>query len=157
MNPFNAKAPTAHEGWELGFRSGFEEAMRRMPPPMRYYVRTGTEPLVSAKEKAQVANISIGHTEDGSGLQKHSIGGIYPLCVVGFNEDPNTFHWRIENLQNDTVAAYRGVPGTTGPATVWHSRRWGLADLDNANAFAKWVKANPEKVEWVPRSRVTKA
>lgn len=28
-----------------------------------------------------------GHAPDGSGLQSHSIGGLYPFIIVGFGDD----------------------------------------------------------------------
>lgn len=44
-----------------------------------------------------------GHTADGSGLQKHSIGDIYPLAVVAYVTDTKV-KYTVENLQYGACA-----------------------------------------------------
>lgn len=60
------------------------------------YSSTFTEPV-----KAEAPS---GHTADGGGLQKHSVGDIYPLCVVGYAFDADTTVWVVENLARGRVA-----------------------------------------------------
>ena len=47
-----------------------------------------------------------GHHPVHAGLQSHSVGGAYPLCVVGYGNGEHTT-WVIENLTEGTVLCYR--------------------------------------------------
>lgn len=52
-----------------------------------------------------------GHVADGGGLQKHSVGDVYPLCVVGYSRDANYTMYVVEDLERGTVACDRfGTP-----------------------------------------------
>lgn len=59
-----------------------------------------------------------GHSKDGSSIQKHSLGDIYPLAVVGVSSGKGPTVYYIENLRLGAVAA--------GPAGV---RQWLNATL----------------------------
>lgn len=75
-----------------------------------------------------------GHSKDGSSIQKHSLGDIYPLAVVGVSSGKGPTMYYIENLRLGAVAA--------GPAGV---RQWNNAE--GAYRFAGRV-ALGEKIDY---------
>lgn len=62
------------------------------------------KPYSATFTQATKAEATQGHTADGGGLQKHSIGGLYPFCVVGYHNGNSPVVWVVENLQDGTVA-----------------------------------------------------
>lgn len=89
---------------------------------------TVEQPYSSTFTESAKAAAPQGHTADGGGLQKHSIGGLYPLCVVGYNNGGSPIMWVVENLQDGTVAC------TSGGSV----RQWPLVSL--AYDFAERCK-----------------
>lgn len=87
---------------------------------------TVEKPYSSTFTQAAKAEAPQGHTADGGGLQKHSIGGLYPLCVVGYHNGESPVAWVVENLQDGTVACTNGGSprqwNTLAVATVFASR-----------------------------------
>lgn len=90
-----------------------DQAHLRVTPP---YSRQFTEP-------AKPAAPTTGHVVNGGGLQKHSVGAIYPLAVVGYAND-KTLRFTVENLETGGVAACGSV------VRSWH-------DAAGAASFAK--------------------
>lgn len=62
-----------------------------------------------------------GHCTDGSSIQKHSVGDIYPLAVVGYG-DADKVQYIVEDLQRGTHLCFsnnRRVVQTTRSATAY--------------------------------------
>lgn len=51
-----------------------------------------------------------GHHPTHTGLQKHSVGDIYPLAVVGVGD-----YWELHNLEQGTVLSWRPDRNPTAP------------------------------------------
>lgn len=72
---------------------------------------TVEHPYSSTFTESAKAAAPQGHTADGGGLQRHSIGDIYPLCVVGYSRDATYTMYVVEDLERGTVACDRfGTP-----------------------------------------------
>ena len=71
----------------------------------------------------------MGHTSDGGGLQKHSVGELYPLAVVGYcNGGATTFV--VEDLQKGAVVCdWKRLDGPI----------WKYAKAEDAFTFARSV------------------
>ena len=85
------------------------------------YSRTFTKPAE--------APTPTGHTSDGGGLQKHSVGELYPLAVVGYcNGGATTFV--VEDLQKGAVVCdWKHLDGPL----------WKYAKAEDAFTFARSV------------------
>ena len=72
---------------------------------------TVEKPYSSTFTESTKAEAPQGHTADGGGLQKHSVGDIYPLCVVGYSRDASYTLYVVEDLERGTVACdHFGTP-----------------------------------------------
>lgn len=81
-----------------------------------------------------------GHTADGGGPQKHSVGDIYPLCVVGYAFDADTTMFVVENLKDGTVC-------TAGLAVrQWYSSTAAFSFAEHAS-FHK-IDSGGRQITW---------
>lgn len=81
-----------------------------------------------------------GHTTDGGGLQKHSVGKAYPLIIVGYATG-DTVTYRIENLTTEVVLGNVRQP-------------WAWADIHTATwMLTLWLKHGNKLggIAWHPR------
>lgn len=76
-----------------------------------------------------------GHSKDGSSIQKHSLGDIYPLAVVGVSSGKGQTMYYIENLRLGAVAGRS------------HNRVRQWDNAEGAYRFASRVAAG-EKVDY---------
>ena len=94
----------------------------------------------------ETATASVGHHPVHSGLQNHSVGGAYPLCIVGYGNGDAT-QWVIENLASGEVMCYESRGQSHAP-NQWHRYDWANERLDSAVAGdvedAIWVKGRPK-------------
>ena len=74
-------------------------------------------PYSSTFTKPAEPKPTTGHVANGGGLQKHSVGDIYPLAVVGYANGDHV-RFTVENLETGCVAAcgkvVRAWPNVTG-------------------------------------------
>lgn len=86
-------------------------------------------PYSSTFTKPAEAPTPTGHTSDGGGLQKHSVGELYPLAVVGYcNGGATTFV--VEDLQKGAVVCdWKHLDGPL----------WKYAKAEDAFTFARSV------------------
>lgn len=83
-------------------------------------------PYSSTFTKPAEPKPTTGHVANGGGLQKHSVGDIYPLAVVGY-ADGDKLRFTVENLETGQVCSCGEVV-----------RAWHCAEL--AEAFAVLIK-----------------
>ena len=86
-----------------------------------------------------------GHVTDGGGLQKHSVGDLYPLAAVGYARDSEHTVWVVENLETGEVACW-----CTGAVRQWpaHALAVEFAErckqgIDFSGHPIRWVKGRP--------------
>lgn len=82
-------------------------------------------PYSSTFTKKAATEPNRGHTTDGGGLQKHSVGNAYPLSIVGYATG-GTVTYRIENLTTEVVfgnvhkpLAWADIHTATWMLTLW--------------------------------------
>jgi hypothetical protein len=88
-------------------------------------------------------NAMTGHHAEHSGLQKHSVGGIYPLAVVGYANGHTTV-WVVEHLGTGCVLCCKFVSGVPVP---YQSDDYDVIASAAALPFSSltdvWVKGRP--------------
>lgn len=96
-------------------------------------------PVAAQQATAQAAAIA-------GGIQAHSVGGGYPLCVVGYSTSWNgKTLYVVENLQDGTVAGYGNHAvrqwSTAGQAWVFLGKHPRATD-DHGEPI-QWIKGRP--------------
>lgn len=89
--------------------------------------------------------MSAGHHPVHTGLQSHSVGGAYPLAIVGYGHPTR---YVIENLAEGTVLCCKGVG--LAPASPYQAKRHTLERLvellttfEFKPGLDAWVKGRP--------------
>lgn len=94
------------------------------------------KPRYSASFTQQTSGVGFGdflvegHTSDGGGLQKHSVGDTYPWLVVGYGRHEEVTYC-LQNLQDGTTLVTKKHEGDD----FYYVRQWGSVVL--ANRFLK--------------------
>jgi hypothetical protein len=94
-----------------------------------------------------MSNPNSGHHAHHRGLQNHSVGSIYPLAVVAY-DNGNELRYTIENLTDGTVCCTRDDSGGRGVVPRQWDRAilalsW-LSDSRPTRGFTTvWVAARP--------------
>lgn len=95
----------------------------------------------------ETATASVGHHPVHSGLQNHSVGGAYPLCIVGYGNGDAT-QWVIENLATNEVMCSDARGTRTSAPYQWGTYNAANLRIDAVVAGriedAIWVKGRPK-------------
>ena len=83
-----------------------------------------------------------GHDEVHVGLQKHSLGGSYPLTVVGYDNGDGV-RYVVENLVDGTVLCSDNPTPIPYQSREAHIVRYLITPYTYHPLFDKWIKGRP--------------
>ena len=93
-----------------------------------------------------MSNPNSGHHAIHRGLQNHSVGSIYPLAVVAY-DNGTQLRYTIENLTNGTVCCgCENIGGKIAPRQwdrVVLALNWLSSDTETSGFTTVWVGARP--------------
>lgn len=103
----------------------------------------------TTQDTAQAAAIA-------GGIQAHSVGGGYPLCVVGYSALDGKTLYVVENLQDGTVAVYgnRRVRQWSTAQQAWVFLGKHPRATDDHGDPIQWIKGRPVQDPGSTRARL---